>query len=79
MNEGNGKWRRSEYISIGTLVLLASWIFYAGAKASAWDQAVKAINDLKPQVNLHSEQLAGIRESLDDIKEDVRYLRRHYK
>lgn len=31
------KWRRSEWISITTLVMVAGWIWWASAKVNAWD------------------------------------------
>lgn len=31
------RWRRSEYISIGTVVMVAGWIWYASAKVQTYD------------------------------------------
>ena len=75
----HGKWRRSETISIATLITLASWIWYASSKIVVWDDAAATVRQMKPMVDDHSTQLAVIASNLADIKEDLRYLRRHAK
>lgn len=70
-------WRRSEWISIGTLLTLALYIWWAGVKTNSWDEAVIAIKEMKPTVDEHSKELAVLIANVGDIKDDLRYLRRH--
>lgn len=79
MNEGNGKWRRSEFISIGTLLLLATWIFYAGAKVKDLDITVDVVKELKPKVEVNTVHIAAIDAKLDDIRDDLNYIKRHLR
>lgn len=43
-------WRRSEFISISTFLVVAGWIWWASAKTSTLDAAVEDIKTLKPVV-----------------------------
>jgi len=70
-------WRKSDMISVATLVTLISWIWWASSKVSAWDGTVTELKTIQPVVEEHSKQLAVISESLSDMKDDLRYLRRH--
>lgn len=70
-------WRRSEWISAATLLIVAGWIWAASSRNSTLDQDTKTINEMKPKVDAHSEQLAAIIATLADVKDDVRYIRRH--
>lgn len=79
-NNGNGiKWRRSEFISFGTLSLLAIWIWYASAKVSLLEETVRNLNEVKPIIETHSQELAVLMANVSDIKEDIKYLRRNLK
>jgi hypothetical protein len=73
------RWRRSDTISLSTLIVLAGWIWYASAKASAWDETVQTVNQMNPKVETHGQQLSAIEATLSDMKEDVTYIRRHMK
>ena len=35
------------------------------------------VAEMKPEVESHSQQLAVIKDQLDDIKDDVKWIRRH--
>lgn len=70
-------WRRSELISLGTLLTLASWIWWASAKANAWDETALIVKEMKPTQDDHSKVLAVLVANVGDIKDDLRYLRRH--
>ena len=39
------KWRRSDFISIATLLTVATWIWFASAKVSLVDQDIQRGND----------------------------------
>ena len=58
-------------------IIGAIWVGYA--KPSSWDQAVKEVAELKPQVAIHDKQLAVISSVLEDMQEDLKYLRSHAK
>lgn len=66
-------------ISIGTLFVILGWIWYASAKTTGWDGTTERVKEIEPVVEKHTAQLDVLTEKLDDIQEDVRYLRRHAK
>lgn len=70
-------WRRSEMISFTTFITVISWIWWASGKVNAWDMAQKQIQEVVPTVEEHGKELAVIESSLNDIKDDVRWIRRH--
>jgi len=70
-------WRRSEWISIGSLLTLAVYIWWSGVKTNSWDEAVIAIKEMKPTVEEHSRELAVLVANVGDIKDDLKYIRRH--
>ncbi len=70
-------WRRSEWISMSTLIIVAGWIWWASAKAAAWDLTAQQVGLLAPIVSEHDKKIAVLIETIDDIKEDTRYIRRH--
>lgn len=70
-------WRRSEWISAATLLTLFSWIAWASAKKTTWDATTAEVQFIKPKIELHDQQLAVINAKLDDMQEDLKWLRRH--
>lgn len=70
-------WRRSETISMGTLILVAGWIWWASAKTNSWDSSSTKIAAIEPKVEDHGKQLAVLVAAVQDMKEDVKYIRRH--
>lgn len=70
-------WRRSEFISAATLITLAGWIAWASSKKTVWDQTAVTVDIIRPKLELHDQQLAVINAKLDDIQEDLKWIRRH--
>lgn len=70
-------WRRSEFISLSTLVIVASWIWWASAKANAWDANEQEVKALRAEVDQHGQQLAVLVDAVKEMRDDLKYLRRH--
>lgn len=71
-------WRRSEWVSIlTTIATVVFWIWFVAVKATKWDEASMALEVMTPKVEDHGKQLAVISSKLDDMSEDLRWLRRH--
>jgi hypothetical protein len=70
-------WRRSEWISVTTLITLAGWIAWASSKKTVWDETAMTVEIIRPKIEMHEQQLAVINAKLDDMQEDLKYLRRH--
>lgn len=70
-------WRRSEFISISTLLVVASWIWYASGKSTNWDIAASDISQIKPKVESDERQLSVIVARLEDMQDDLKWIRRH--
>ena len=47
MTDERHKWRRSEWISISTLLMVGGWIWWASAKATVWDGDIERGRDPK--------------------------------
>ena len=73
-------WRRSEWLAVlSPLITVILWIWFASAKANSWDATTAMVAEMKPEVESHSQQLAVVKDELDDIKDDVKWIRRHEK
>lgn len=59
------------------LILGAIWKGYA--LPASWCQAVKDIEYLKPKVEAQGLQIAEIGTALNDMKDDVKFIRRHMR
>lgn len=49
-------WRRSEWLSTATLIVVFGWIWYVSAKNSLLDQTAIEVTGLKPRVDLIQEK-----------------------
>ena len=73
-------WRRSEFIAIlGPLATILLWVWFASAKANTWDGTSATVAKMEPVVEIHTSQLAVLNSKLDDIQDDLKWLRRHSK
>lgn len=70
-------WRRSEFISVSTLLLVASWLWWTGAKMQMINITIAEVEVIKDKESLNEKSIAVVMDRLDDMKEDLRYLRRH--
>lgn len=67
-------------VDIGLLVLgfTLMAMVWAGFKVPAsWDRAVVEVNKLEPKVDDHEKRLVVLETTLADMKDDVKYIRRH--
>lgn len=70
-------WRRSDVISLGTLFTVLAWVWYASAKTTTWDENTTQIKEIKVTEDSQGKQLAVLIDNVDEIKDDLRFLRRH--
>lgn len=71
-------WRRSEFIAItGPIVTILLWVWFASARANTWDGTSEKVAKLEPIVAEQGKQLAVLVDAVSDMRDDVRYIRRH--
>lgn len=79
MSLNHTQWRRSEYFSVTTLFIVLGWIWYASAKNVLLDGVIKDMEIVKPKTEVQATQLAAIKATVDDMQDDVKFIRRHMR
>jgi len=68
----HAKWRRSEWISIGSIAIIATWIWVASAKSHKWDEIVVKVEDHNNGIDALNARITRIE---DQNKEELSWMR----
>lgn len=68
---GELRWRRSDWISVGTLVLVASWIWIASAKSSALDENIRQVADPVKGLDAQDRRLTSLETHVRDKDDEI--------
>lgn len=73
-------WRRSEMISgVTFLCVVVGWIWLANTKVNKWDTCDSIVNDKLKGNEALDRRTTIIETKIDEMMEDVKYIRRHTK
>ena len=75
--------RKADWTILCTIFGMLGTIFFYGVKAvrahSQWMDKVEMASAMTPKVEDHEKKLAVITSSIEDMKEDLKYIRRHMR
>jgi hypothetical protein len=73
------KWRRSEWLSIGTiLVVLSAW-WRLAEKSTLLAQTMEDIQQIKPALAVDKTDIAVLKEAVLRMDKNIEYIRQHIK
>ena len=64
-------WRRSEWLSVGTLVMVAGWIWWASSRVSAWDQVDTVVCDAHKGNDALNDRVTTLETHISDRDDEI--------